>query len=301
MEIAAPITSSRLAIFASVLQTLDKSNDLTTCLPQLLLLQILALLQVAYAIINVTARCNKMSRWPHWLQQLVAPPTRSTRPKTSLHAQTAEFAQPLWGRDNFDDVDESSDTVKCTVYNIGGELTQVLSLTCSKQLPMIPHVGVRLYGTEYFYSDVIESRPVAVMQDMLEDFPQVSFDLGPATVTEAELEEWIASDALQSQWQPESYNVFDHNCNHFARVICDKVTENGLEESLMRPVIAVTEEMSELPEWRKNWARAMNQITRLVVVSWGRATRAEEEALAAAEARGGGVRHEVSPFSDVRR
>ena len=92
--------------------------------------------------------------------------------------------------------------MKCTVYNIGGELTQVLSLTCSKQLPMIPHVGVRLYGTEYFYSDVIESRPVAVMQDMLEDFPQVSFDLGPATVTEAELEEWIASDALQSRRQP---------------------------------------------------------------------------------------------------
>ena len=48
---------------------------------------------------------------------------------------------------------------------------------------MIPHVGVRVYGTEYFYSDCIESRPVAVMQDMLEDFPQVSSDLGPATVT----------------------------------------------------------------------------------------------------------------------
>ena len=72
---------------------------------------------------------------------LVAPSTPTTG-RTALHAQTAEFAQPLWGRDNFDDVDESSDTVKCTVYNIGGELTQVLSLTCSKQLPMIPHVGV---------------------------------------------------------------------------------------------------------------------------------------------------------------
>ena len=71
---------------------------------------------------------------------LVAPTTPTVRPRTALHAQTAEFAQPLWGRDNFDDVDESSDTVKCTVYNIGGELTQVLSLTCSKQLPMIPHV-----------------------------------------------------------------------------------------------------------------------------------------------------------------
>ncbi len=58
---------------------------------------------------------------------LVAPST--TRPRTALQAQTAEFAQPLWGRDNFDDVDESSDTVKCTVYNIGGELTQVYSGT----------------------------------------------------------------------------------------------------------------------------------------------------------------------------
>ena len=34
---------------------------------------------------------------------LVAPST-PTRPRTALHAQTAEFAQPLWGRDNFDDV-----------------------------------------------------------------------------------------------------------------------------------------------------------------------------------------------------
>ena len=59
-------------------------------------------------------------------------------------------------------------------YDIGGELTSVLSLTCSKKLPMIPHVGVRLHGTEYFYSDVIESRPVDVMREMLEDFPQAA-------------------------------------------------------------------------------------------------------------------------------
>ena len=230
------------------------------------------------------ARC--ILAWAAVTQSLVVPPTTPRRPQTSLHAQTAEFAQPLWGQASFEDVDENTDTVKCTVYNIGGELTQVLSLTCSKQLPMIPHVGVRLFGTEYFYSDVIETRPVAIMQDMLEDFPQISFDLGPATVTEAELEAWIRSDALQRDWQPESYDVFDHNCNHFAKVICDNVTRNGLEAAKMRPVIAVTEEMlSELPEWRKNLGKGfMNQITRLVVVSWGRATRAKKKALAEAKA-----------------
>ena len=71
----------------------------------------------------------------------------------------------------------AGDTVKCTIYDIGGALTSVLSATCSKTLPMIPHVGVRLHGTEWFYSDVIESRPAGVMREMLESFPQVTSDL----------------------------------------------------------------------------------------------------------------------------
>merc|ERR1712183_455466 len=107
----------------------------------------------------------------------------------------------------------------------------------------------------------IESRPVAVMAEMLEDFPQVTFDLGPPTVSQAELEAWLESDALQADWQPESYNVFDHNCNHFAKVISDKVTADGLDMALMQPLLDVTEKMlSELPEWRKNLGKGfMNQ------------------------------------------
>ena len=118
---------------------------------------------------------------------------------------------------------------------------------------MIPHVGVRVYGTEYFYSDCIESRPVAVMAEMLESFPQVTFDLGPPTMTEAEVAAWVASDELNAQWQPEDYNVFDKNCNHFARLMGDAVSEDGLPDELMQPVIDVTEKMlSELPEWRRS-------------------------------------------------
>ena len=60
--------------------------------------------------------------------------------------------------------------------------------------------------------------------------------------------------------------------------------------------------LSELPEWRKNLGKGfMNQITRLVVVSWGRATRAKKKALAEQkklEEEGGVPDERLSPFSN---
>lgn len=111
--------------------------------------------------------------------------------------QVAPFAQSLWGISEFPRVVPSGN-VTCTVYEIGGSLTGVLSKTCSKQLPLIPHVGVRVYGREYFYSDRIESRPSEVMAQMLASFPQIAFDLGPPTMNAADLEQWLASDEVVS-------------------------------------------------------------------------------------------------------
>lgn len=209
--------------------------------------------------------------------------------------QTASFTQALWGVESLPAVGGDDGRVLVTVYEIGGGLTKLLSTTCSKTLPMIPHVGVRLYGNEYFYSDHIESRPTAVMQQMLPatEFPQVTLDLGPPTVSEAELEEWLAGN-INDAWQPESYDVFNHNCNHFAVEMAQVVARgregvaeggaacDGLEPALARPVLAVTEEMlSELPEWRRALGNhLMTQVTRFVVTAWGRATKEKKEQLA---------------------
>lgn len=193
-----------------------------------------------------------------------------------LFLQTAAFTSALWNVDTVPAVVPSSN-VFCTVYEIGGSLTSVLSTTCSKQLPLIPHVGIRIHGREYFYSDHIESRPIDVMAQMLGSFPQVTFDLGPPTVTEAELDAWLQTPDLVSDWQPENYNVFDHNCNHFAAVMCvrsclclcisrmRRVATDPLDDTLMRPVLAVTEEMlSELPDWRRTLGlNLMNQRVRV--------------------------------------
>ena len=62
--------------------------------------------------------------------------------------QTASFTQALWGVESLPAVGGDDGRVLVTVYEIGGGLTKLLSTTCSKTLPMIPHVGVRLYGNE---------------------------------------------------------------------------------------------------------------------------------------------------------
>lgn len=115
----------------------------------------------------------------------------------SDEVQVASFANALWGINEFPRVEPSAN-VTCTVYEIGGSLTGVLSKTCNKQLPLIPHVGVRIYGREYFYSDRIESRPSEVMAQMLGSFPQISFDLGPPTMNAADLEQWLKSHEVVS-------------------------------------------------------------------------------------------------------
>ena len=199
--------------------------------------------------------------------------------------QKASFTRELWGLESLPGIAAGAEDedVLVTIYEIGGPVTQVLSATCSKKLPMIPHVGVRLHGREYFYSDHIESRATKVMQEMLADKPQVTLNLGKPTVSEAELEAYINGDDLQSAWQPESYDVFDRNCNHFAYDMAKVVTEGGIDEKLARPVLDVTEKMlSELPEWRRAMgAHFMTQITRLVISAWGNATKKKKESVAA--------------------
>lgn len=199
-------------------------------------------------------------------------------------AQTAEFLPQLWGVDSVPAVsaEAASDTgrVLATLYEIGGPLTAVLSKSVAKQLPLIPHVGIRVHGFEYFYSDHIEARTVPVMEEMLGDRPQVTLDLGPATMDPDEVKAVL--DELESSWEAKDYHVFDKNCVHFSEVLANRITERGAPRELLQGPIDVSERMLDsLPEWRRALGRrVMNEVTRLVVVSWGKASKAKKEAVA---------------------
>ena len=197
--------------------------------------------------------------------------------------QKAPFLKQLWNVNEIPAVPSEAakdeTRVLATIYEIGGPLTNVLSTSVAKQLPLIPHVGIRLHGVEYFYSDHIECRSVPVMEEMLGERPQVTLDLGPSSVTLSELEAEIAK--LETDWTADDYHVFDKNCVHFATELATRVCAN--EASLPRPLVQGVLDVSErmldsLPEWRRALGRrVMNEVTRLVVVSWGKASKAKKE------------------------
>ena len=58
--------------------------------------------------------------------------------------------------------------------------------------------------------------------------------------------------------------------------------ENGVPRPLLQGVIDVSERMLDsLPEWRRALGRrVMNEVTRLVVVSWGKASKEKKEQVA---------------------
>jgi len=198
--------------------------------------------------------------------------------------QKADFIKQAWNVDSIPAVpaDAAADSARvlATIYEIGGPLTGILSTSVAKKLPLIPHVGIRVHGVEYFYSDHIEYRTVPVMEEMLGDRPQVTLDLGPCTMSPEEVQAKV--DALEADWTADDYHVFDKNCVHFAKTLGDQVSEGGVPQPLLQGVIDVSERMLDsLPEWRmKLGRRVMNEVTRLVVVSWGKASKEKKEAAA---------------------
>lgn len=198
-------------------------------------------------------------------------------------SQTAEFLPELWGVSSIAEVpDENPRRVLATLYEIGGPLTAVLSKGVGKKLPLIPHIGIRCHGTEFFYSDHVEERTVPVMEEMLGDRPQVTIDLGETAMNEEEVRAVIAE--LEPNWTAEEYHVFDKNCVHFADALATRICAEGrgYPRELLQGVLDVSERMLDsLPEWRRALGRrVMNEVTRLVVVSWGKATKEKKEAAA---------------------
>lgn len=196
--------------------------------------------------------------------------------------QSAGFLKQLWDVDTIPAVPEAvsgdESNVLATIYEIGGPLTGILSTSVAKKLPLIPHIGIRVYGKEYFYSDHIEYRSVPVMEEMLGDMPRVSLDLGKCTLSPEEVQRIVDED-LVADWTADDYHVFDKNCVHFADALSARCTQDGIPRPLLQGVLDVSERMLDsLPEWRmKLGRRVMNEVTRLVVVSWGRASKENKE------------------------
>lgn len=203
----------------------------------------------------------------------------------AVDMQSASFCEGLWGLPEFPapasvEPEGGDARVRIGIYDIGGSVTKVLGASANKQFPLIPHVGVRVNGREHFYSDHVENRASGVMAVMMprETYPQVFFDLGVTGRSEAEIVAWLAG--AEARFSPETYDLWKCNCNHFAQEFAEFLLPGvGFPQPLMAPVLDFTDSMLDnLPEWRRAMGDVfMNQLSRFVVVSWGRVLRKEKE------------------------
>lgn len=213
---------------------------------------------------------------PWWDEDVAAAP---------VAMQSAEFCEGLWGLPELPapattEPEGGDRHVRVGIYNIGGSVTKLLGASANKEFPLIPHVGVRIDGREHFYSDHVECRASAVMQVMMpqDTYPQVFFDLGVTDRDAESIEAWLKESEVR--FCPDTYDLWKCNCNHFAQEFAEFLLPGtGFPQPLMAPVLDFTDSMLDnLPEWRRAMGDVfMNQLSRFVVVSWGRVLRKEKE------------------------
>ena len=106
--------------------------------------------------------------------------------------------------------------VELRVYDIGGKYTPMMSTLLRKEMPAIWHVGVGVYGKEYWFSTRIESKDLGDTETAFGMAPHATYDLGHTSVAREVFEAYLEEE-LDDRFNIDTYKVFTHNCNHFSR------------------------------------------------------------------------------------
>uniref|UniRef100_A0A7S4URJ4 PPPDE domain-containing protein n=1 Tax=Alexandrium monilatum TaxID=311494 RepID=A0A7S4URJ4_9DINO len=132
--------------------------------------------------------------------------------------------------------------VEAYVYDITqGWAGSMSELMLGKQVDLIPHTGIVVFGREYYFGsgpcigDPGKTVPIQVSQVL---------DLGETQRTQAELEAYIMRE-LAKEHTAEKYNLLYHNCNHFADAIA-RFLLNG--RGLPRSIVDIAGEALSTPE-----------------------------------------------------
>ncbi|XP_064394250.1 desumoylating isopeptidase 1-like [Halichondria panicea] len=115
----------------------------------------------------------------------------------------------------------ATNKVQVYIYDLSRGLAAQLSpLFLGKQINGIWHTGVVVYGMEYFYGGLgIEFCPPG---GTIMGPPNKVEDLGETGIPQEIFMEYLFE--LQDQFQPEKYNLLEHNCNTFSNEIAQFLT-----------------------------------------------------------------------------
>lgn len=130
--------------------------------------------------------------------------------------------------ENHEQANEVAYPVKLYVYDLSGGSAMLLS----QQMIGIPieavyHTSIVVHGKEYFFSRGIAfSKP----GESVHGIPMEVVDLGTTYVSTEIFEEYLVD--LRSEYHDFSYDLFQHNCNHFSNEVSEFLTGNQIPEKI---------------------------------------------------------------------
>ena len=110
--------------------------------------------------------------------------------------------------------------VQCHVYDLSNGLARAMSMAVvGKQVDIIPHTGIVVFGREFFFGGGVCTTPVGQAMPMP---PCEIIQLGTTAKTEAEVTAFLSQ--ISPRYTAATYNLLSHNCNHFSNELVHFLT-----------------------------------------------------------------------------
>ena len=152
-------------------------------------------------------------------------------------------------------------------------LSSTLSLLCKKPVRWFPKLTCSVGGRVWSYDGEIERTVDAIVESAAGGSPLRTWNLGATTLSDAQI------DALFEQmgaadYNPEEYDFFYRNCNHFVDDASQRLSESdGVErEFMLERVLAESESLLvEMPGFQQSLTRGVTrQIQKIMILAWRR-------------------------------
>ncbi|KAI5170073.1 desumoylating isopeptidase 1 [Pancytospora epiphaga] len=148
-------------------------------------------------------------------------------------------------------IEIKNEEVFLRVYDLSKGAAKVLSKQLlGFEIDGIWHTSIEIYGNEYYFQNGLMIQTVGTT-------PYGSFveriSLGHTNCSRASLEEYF--ELSRNHWTPESYDLFENNCNNFSNYLTDFL----LQRSIPSYILELPKKVKESPAFKQLFGMRMNK------------------------------------------
>mmetsp|Transcript_10708 Transcript_10708/g.21136 ORF Transcript_10708/g.21136 Transcript_10708/m.21136 type:complete len:527 (-) Transcript_10708:314-1894(-) len=143
------------------------------------------------------------------------------------------------GKDQGFDARELGYKVELWVYDLSHGMARAMSAQIlGKQIDLIPHTGVVVYGSEYYYGGGIQA---AYPGTTAAGTPVEKITLGVTSIPQKIFHEYLRG--VSNKYTPQTYNLITNNCNNFS----DDVAKFLLDKTIPTHITGLPQEAMSTP------------------------------------------------------